>query len=288
MVVSMMERGMGGPKYRVQMAFGIAYLSPSAILYAVPSKDHAFVRRDGVMVRDELLANAVSKTVRLDEKYEMLFGTENIYLFLRLYALLSSFLSDIRTHCEIHGTSEDPAEAYRRPLNKDPEKVSSLKRLDYFCALEAVELVISKKMGLKELETLGRKVSKEKVHLIAALPKLVESCTESLVAIASEDVLLQLYDYCNYRKADPVVVRAHCFSVAPQASYRIQYDTTAGILYFNYLPKGRELRTASPGQNGNIDSKEINGDDAPMESEDDPIEEFDDEEYRAVKRAKVQ
>jgi hypothetical protein len=240
------------------------------------------VRRDGNMVRDTVLVDgggpwATNKIV-LDDKYEMLFGTENVYLFVRLYLLVCSILQDIREQVQASGSSGDPSLAYKRPAPRPPASAEAPRpRLDYATFMTAALKFFSLSSlnddvpAAMELERVGRMVCKEKVYLIAALPALVDRCVQALVATAREDVLLPLYDYCQYRQSvDPVSVRTHCFSIAPSAVYRIQYDTTSGAMHFNYLPRSADLLVTPPSASAA----------ARMESEeaDDPVEEFSSEE----------
>ena len=62
-------------------------------------------------------------------------------------------------------------------------------------------------MSVWDFEALGHMVSKEKVHQIAVLPKLIECCVDSLVKVAEEDTLLHLYDFCQYSDVDPVALQ---------------------------------------------------------------------------------
>jgi hypothetical protein len=243
--------------YRVKFPFGIAHLSPSAILHSIPSKDTPYVRRDGNMVRDTVLLESgnLSSTSRkaMDDKYELLFATESIYLFLRKYVLLCSILKDIREHVDTFGPSGDPSLEYWSPTSRHPSKADGVhSRLDYSALFTAALEFFSAgnpsdDAGSKELEKVGRMVCKDKLYLVAALPGLVDRCVQAMVDTAQEDVILSLYDYCQYRQSvDPVSVRTHCFSLAPTAVYRIQYDTLEGAMHFNYLPRSVELAVTPP------------------------------------------
>jgi len=278
-------------RYRVKLPFGVGVLSPSAVLHPVQSEDVPFVRRDGAMVKDNatIESRPSPDAPKIDEKYQLLFGNENIYLFLRLYTLLCSLLSDLKEHCETFPAPEDPARSYHNPAQTHPKVTSE--RLDYAGVVSALLKVLRKEADVKEYEALGRKVSKEKVYQMAALPKLAERCAETLVKIAQEDVLLYLYDYCQFRHVDPVAVRIHCFSMEPDAFYRIQYDAKSGSMCFSYLPKNEELLLTPGPDNVASEPDEVNvgenGDDQMMEDEDDPIEEYEDEEP-ATKRQKLE
>lgn len=264
-------------KYRVKLPFGIAFLSPSAVLYGIPSKENQFIRRDGVMVRDEPNLGKDNSAALLDEKYQLLFGTEAIYLLLRSLTFLSSVLTNTREYCESCPRPEDPALSYCNSFQKDGEEPKPVARLDFSSVLSALGKVVSKKMDAKDLEVLGRKVSKKKVHQISAMPKLIERCADALVKTAAEDALLTLYDYCQHRKVNPVVVQTHCFAVAADAAYRVQYDGSTGEMCFSHVPKGVTLLMTPtddikseeevPSENGGATSMDVD--------EEDPITEYD-------------
>ena len=58
------------------------------------------------------------------------------------------------------------------------------------------EKVVCRKVEAKDYESYCRRVSKEKVHQMAVLPKLIDKCTDALLNVAKEDALLRLFDYC--------------------------------------------------------------------------------------------
>jgi histone deacetylase complex regulatory component SIN3 len=289
LILSFQESGKDDdPKYRVKLAFGLAYLSPSALLYAMPLEEQSYVRRDGVMVRDDTLVERAASTNPsiLHQKFEMLFGTNSIYLFLRLYTLVCSLLASTRQHQE----EAEVEVTYHTPLRKDSDAEMPLPQVktDYSGVLAALKQVLSKKIDPRDFEALGRRLTKTKVHELAALPKLIERCADSLLAAVKEDCLLHLYDYCKSRPADPVVVRTRCFAVASEAIYRIQRDVQSGEMYFSYLPKTADLLTAPRQDDDKIEDYE--GQDAatvPME-EDDPIHEFDESDDRPSKRIRAE
>ena len=275
-----------GPKYRVKLQFGIAYLSPSAILFAIPLNEQPYVRRDGVMVRDDtFLDRGSSGTSTLNAQYKLLFGTDNVYSFLRLYTLVCSLLTSTRQHQEC---LDDPPTLYSNQVRKSSEAESQPSPVDYGTVLSALKEVLAKKMDARDYETLGRRLTKTHTHEYAVLPKLIERCADALVSTAKEDCLLQLYDYCKYSQADPVVVRTRCYAVASEAMYRIQYDTKAGAIYFNHLPKGVDLLTTRLHDDDAIEEFDDQDADDAMEEDEDPIQEFGDSDDRPNKRLRAE
>ena len=233
-----------GPRYRVKLSYGLGHLSPSAILYAVPSRDTPYIRRDGVMVRDEASQDVEENGVTVHPKYRLLFGTEKIYVFMRMYTLLCNVLSDISDHCLAFPPTTDLAYLYVSP-SRHGETIKPSVTMNFSSVLAALKKVLDGKMTVRDYESVGRKVTREKVHQIAALPKFIDRCADALRKMAEEEALLHLYDYCQYRtRVDPVVLRTHCLAVVPDASYRIQFDSSTGTMNFSYLESGSPLLTA--------------------------------------------
>ena len=244
------------------------------------------------MVRDDAIVTELTSEGQLNDRYKLVFGTENVYVFLRQFSLLCSLLRDTRQCCEKTSSPVDPSTMYHDPFKRDENIDPSPSRLDFSCIVDGLKKVVAGNMGAKELEATARKVSKETVHQVAAIPKLVERCAAALIETAKEDAILHLYDYCHLPRIDPASARAHCFAVAANASYRIQYDKMSGEMYFCYVPKGTALLTSLPddikSQSEDEHMSDVENGVSPMDDdeEDDPIEEYDDEQP-AWKRLKV-
>jgi paired amphipathic helix protein Sin3a len=269
--------------YRVRLAYGIATISPAAILYHVPNKDAPYIRRDGVMIRDSEPVTAAKDAPAIDNKYQILFATERIYVFLRYYVLFCQILGTIKEQCDSFPVTSLPSESYYDPKRKEASNIGK-QRLDYSGMVVAFKKLISKRIAFKDFESTGRTIAKEKVALIASLPNLLHRSVESLISVAKEDALLHIYDYCQYRGCSPSLVRDQCFTMAPDAFFRVQYDQES--LYFSYLPKSAEFPTAPRAEDDEIEEyTESERADESMEDEDDPIEETDDD--RPSKRLKL-
>mmetsp|Transcript_29093 Transcript_29093/g.79860 ORF Transcript_29093/g.79860 Transcript_29093/m.79860 type:complete len:698 (+) Transcript_29093:1680-3773(+) len=234
-------------RYRVRLPFGTAFLGPTAILHAIPSKEAPFIRRDGNMVRD---TDDATKTEGpyLGPSHQVLFATRRIYLFLRLHLQLCNILEDLKSVCD-GSVAIDPATLYVVPPGEDRKRERS-DRLDFSGMIFVLKKVIARKCDQKTFETLARKISKEHAHVIASLPKLVDRCSEALFSVAKEDALFYLYDYCQYREVNPAIVRDHCFSMAPDADYRVQYNGHSTS--FSFLPKGTQLSLESGGKQDHV------------------------------------
>ena len=199
------------------------------------------------MVRDEGTLDVEESGVILNPKYQLLFGTEKVYLFMRMYTLLCSILSDIRDQCLAFPPTADPESSYVSPSRfTEPSRSSVNSKLDFSSVLAALRKLLDGKMSVRDFETLGRKVSREKVHEIAALPKFVDRCADALRRMAEEEALLHLYDYCQYTdRVDPVALRTQCLAVVPDAAYRIQFDYSNGTMTYSYLESGSRLLIAA-------------------------------------------
>lgn len=192
-----------GCRYKVKLPFGVASLRPSVIMHSLPQPDGGImVRRDGAMSKDENPADAGEGIFaeKLDKKFELMFATENVYIFMRMYCLLVSLLTNTRKYLEVSPTSKDPAESYFKPMAEDQPELSHSSSLDFAGVISMLESVICRDVEYKEYEAYCRKVSKDKVYQMAVLPKLIDKCTDALLFVAKEDVLLHLYDYCLHRE----------------------------------------------------------------------------------------
>lgn len=279
-----------GPRYRVKFPFGIGFVSPYAILHGVQNSDGAkYVRRDGKMEKDIDYSDKTEETatIRLDKKFKLLFGTDSIYLFLRLYSFLVSSLDEIDSFVRSNPSMQDPSSAYYNPMKSSEEKKET--KLDFPAVMMNLQKVITKKLSVKDFESFCRRVSPEIVHKMAALPKLIEKCADMMVEVAKEDLLPQLYDFCQFSGADPIQLRSACLALSKDAAFRIQYNSTNGRLYFSHLPEGEELLTVPNGDDDDDDDDDEVMEDGEVVSDDDDVMDVEDEEedLRQIKRMKA-
>mmetsp|Transcript_54447 Transcript_54447/g.157450 ORF Transcript_54447/g.157450 Transcript_54447/m.157450 type:complete len:1191 (-) Transcript_54447:32-3604(-) len=283
-------------RYHVKLPFGLGYVRPNAILHGIGSQDEAkHIRRDGIMVVDDEEEVATEgEKVRLDKKFKLLFGSQSIYLFIRLYTSLVSLLDEIETQARDVVVTEDPAANYYDPMKSDDEKATPAK-IDFGSMISKLKNVISGKVSGKDFETYCRKLCPDAVHKMAALPRLIDRCANMLNETAHEDLLLPLFDYCQYTGANPVELREKCRELDEKIDFRIQYNVDNGRLYFSYLPKNESLATAAGDDEDGSDDDESDGpmdDDGDVESDDDDEDdvmdvEDEEEDLRQVKRPKL-
>jgi hypothetical protein len=196
-IISFMEgNSQCASRYRIKLPFGIAFVQPYAVLHALSGPDGTiYVRRNGQMEKEESRDDGDS--VRLDKKYRLLFGSEHIYLFVRLFSYLVSLLTEIEEDIRSNPNMVDPASKYYNPMEPAEEGGKQKTRLDFYAVTLNLQHVISRKLEAKDFEAFCRRVSREHVHKMAALPKLVEKCADALLQVAKEDLLLYLNDYCQ-------------------------------------------------------------------------------------------
>lgn len=305
-----------GPRYRVKFPFGVGYLRSHAIMHEIENPGGAKVaRRDGVTEVNEGLGE--ESAVRLDKKFKLLFGSECMYLFIRLFTSLVSLLDEIESYIREHPTMVDPTSEYYDPMKSTDEKEAP--KLNFASVVTKLKSVIAGTLSPKDFEAFCRRVSPDSVHKMAALPKLVERGANTLRQVADEDLLLQLFDYCQFPGAvsngasaagspssifsniclvlqNPVELRDKCLAVSPDAAFRIQYNTTNGRLYFSYLPESETLSTVAGDDDDDEDDDEDDGamEDGDVESSDDDDDDDDmmdvedeEEDLRQVKRSKL-
>lgn len=283
-----------GPRYKVKLPFGSAVLQPYAILHNVVAGDGSkYVRRAEEMVKEPTAANGYT-SLTVDQKFKLLFGSDSIYLFLRLYAFLVSLLDEIQAYLQTHPTVSDPSKEYYNPIKSGSgdSMVHGGSKLDYGAVLSNLRKVMDKTMTMKDFETFCRRVNRNIVYKMAALPRLVEKCGDMMIKVSEEELLPRLYDICQYTGQNPVSLRNACLAISSDVSYRIQCNDSNGRIYFSYLPEGEELSTVPHGD----DDDDDDDDDEAMEDgeveddsddEDDMDLENEEEDLREAKRVKV-
>lgn len=196
-----------GCRYRVKLPFGVASVRPSGIMHSLPQPDGGMmVRRNGVMAKDENPDGAGEGLFaeKMNKKFELMFATESVYIFMRLYCLLVSLLGDTREYIKEAGPSTEPVDSYFIPKPIQDEKNERRKApqptADFTGVVSMLGQVVARNVDAKEFETYCRRVCKAKVHDMIALPKLVDKCTDALLNVVKEDALLPLFDYCLHRE----------------------------------------------------------------------------------------
>ena len=284
-----------GPRYRTKLPFGVGHLQPYAILHNVDAKDGSkYARRDDEMLKETKSLKTVpeaaedTSSVVVDKKFKLLFGSDSIYLFLRLYGFLISLLNEIKEYLDMNPTTHDRKQSYYNPMKSTDEKQKPDGRFDFVSITAKLSEVVAKKMTLKDFETFARSVNRDITYKIAALPKLVERCADMMIKMSEEDLLPGIFDACQYRGQNPVALRSACMGMSSTAEYRIQYNSKLGRLYFSYLPEDEELSTTLPGDDDDDDDDDDEMEDGEMEDDydDDMDLDHEEEDLRELKRMK--
>ena len=278
-----------GPRYRVKLPFGIGHLQPYAILYNVDAKDGSrYARRDDEMLKEPSKSISeeaeTASSVVVNTKFKLLFGSDSMYLFLRLYGFLISLMNDINEHLLMNPTY-DQRQSYYNPMKSADDRQKPDGKFDFDTMTAKLSEVVAKKMSLKDFETFARSVNKDITYKMAALPKLVERCGDMMIKMSEEELLPGIFDACQYPGQNPVALRSACIGMSSTAEYRIQYNSKLGRLYFSYLPEDEELSTTLPGDDD--DDDEMEGGEMDDDYEDDMDLDHEEEDLREVKRIKV-
>ena len=284
-----------GPRYKVKLPFGVGHVQPYAILHNVDAKDGSkYARRDDEMLKEPKPPKSSEEaedasSVVVDKKFKLLFGSDSIYLFLRLYGFLISLLNEIKEYLDANPSTDDQRQIYYNPMKSADEKQKPEVRFDFVAITAKLSEVVAKKMPLKDFEAFARTVNKDITYKIAALPKLVERCADMMIKMSEEDLLPGIFDACQYLGQNPVALRSTCLAMSSTAEYRIQYNSKVGRLYFSYLPEDEELLTTLPDDDDDDDDDDDEMEDGEMEDDydDDMDLDHEEEDLREVKRMKV-
>jgi len=193
-------------QYLIKFSFGVGYVRPSAVAHLLPSNNTQI---------DESSAN---KAQLMTDNLQIIFGTEKIYLMVRLYVLLVTMLLHAKDMAGV---------GYSRIL-------SSLK-----------DLIVGK-IDAKDFETDCRKLAKTNVFHYASIPHLVEACADAIVKVADEDAVDTLYHCSRLKLKDLSLLRSLSLEVTEGAVYHIQILHSGGRILFSYLPNGVNLQLSNP------------------------------------------
>eukprot|EP00594_Rhizosolenia_setigera_P008265 CAMPEP_0178955992 /NCGR_PEP_ID=MMETSP0789-20121207/9949_1 /TAXON_ID=3005 /ORGANISM="Rhizosolenia setigera, Strain CCMP 1694" /LENGTH=1418 /DNA_ID=CAMNT_0020637757 /DNA_START=123 /DNA_END=4379 /DNA_ORIENTATION=- len=242
--------------YKVQFKYGaIGFIRPCSIIHLMPGSDVPYARRGGFMEFVEQ-TNSNSENA-LGKDIQVLFGTEKMYLFLRMYCLLLSILEETQKSFESKNTNNNTMEGVEMKSDNGNNIVigasSSTQssttdiRVKYkkcfHGIIQALCDTITQQITKKKFEICCRNIisgtQQKEIYKLAALPKLVEKCSDMLVKISREDLCLSLYDLSILasQHKDPVLLRQQTKEVTKdmQACYRIQYCPRTQEILFGFM-----------------------------------------------------
>lgn len=202
-------------RYTIEYAFGTGHIRPSSIIHALPSTNSTqFARRNGYMefVEKPPESSMGEEPKILDKNIHLMFGTEKTYVFFRIYCLLVSILSELKALMKKNENTHDTNMSSTSPVSEmssltTKEIVSSrfMKKMNlsdcsgYSGVMTILKECLSGKIDLRTYETMSRYLSPELVYKLAALPRLIEKCSDALMKLAKEDLCLSLFDFSQLK-----------------------------------------------------------------------------------------
>jgi hypothetical protein len=212
----------------------------------------------------------------VDTRCKMMFATERVYTFMRIYCFLTFVLSN--TQSFLLANARDGKKEVSQAANgigstfekekTTAEAETSKSSHDYPGLVASLKKFMSGEIDIQAFESFCRKTAKDRVYQLVALPRLIDRCAEALVKIAKEDKVLSLFDLAQLKIMDPERLRVLSYSETTDASYRIQFDPTEEFHYFCYLAPGEQVLLA-PGDDSNDDMEAVDEDEEEEEEEED-------------------
>lgn len=222
-------------RYKVKLSYGIGYIRPKSIAYHLPS-DFGCVRSGGYMdvIHDETTDTGERKTIK--SNCHNIFGTEKLYLFMRLYCGLVALLDKVKMH--LNEKTLDSSEFFSKLL-----KLNTTTSDCYKIMVSSLKDYLNEDIEFKKYELICREMTKDRVYEMSALPRLVEKCADALVKVCREDMALKLFDFARLKPKDPVQQRNRSLEVA-EALFRIQYASDERSIHFSFVGRDKSLLTA--------------------------------------------
>jgi hypothetical protein len=228
------------PHYTVELPFGKAYVRPSSIVHH-NATEVQYVRENGFMElvqnTDDTMTDETKKEI--PSSCQLVYGTEKIYIFMRLYCALLALFESAKKKMETDNNAmevEDDSEGSQK--NKFQGFISTIK--DY----------INEEVQFKSYELRCRSFTDKTFYELSAIPRLIEKCADALVKVAREDKLLALFDFYRLKTMDPFTQRSQSLIVTEDASFRIQYVPNDGKIHFCYLPSEKDMLMAPRNSSG--------------------------------------
>jgi histone deacetylase complex regulatory component SIN3 len=205
------DKTAGAFRYLIKFPFGVGFVKASAVLHLIPT--------GSASEEMDTSADTVDASQLMQDDIQVLFGTESIYLLMRLYILLATMLYQAKFIVDRKGC---------------PSIMSSLQDL------------IGGKVSAKDFEAKCRKVVGKEVYNFVAIPPLVESCAEAIVKVAKEGCIENLYNCSQLKLKDLNQLRNLSLDVTEEAVYRLQIQSSSSQVFFSHVPIEAELQLTNP------------------------------------------
>mmetsp|Transcript_36215 Transcript_36215/g.53111 ORF Transcript_36215/g.53111 Transcript_36215/m.53111 type:complete len:833 (+) Transcript_36215:2-2500(+) len=232
-------------RYKIEFSYGIGYIRPNQIMHSLPKS---------VVDGSGPGSCAGSSATVIDPDLHLLFGTEKIYLFMRLYCLMVNILDEARKELRCHNKTLSEKKTKVRGFNigtgatvvqtQQNQQLHRWKNYNGYQGLvTALQHYVKEELDEFTFETTCRALSKTLVFKLAALPKLLEKCAEAMLKVVREDVCLALFDYSQLPHNEILLLRTQSLNVTNDATYRIQYDSADSSMFFSFLSSEATLIT---------------------------------------------
>ena len=189
-------------RYKVSFPFGVGYVHPDAIAHLLPSSS-------------SVVDAGANDSQLMSDNVQVIFCTENIYLCMRLYMLLATILYQVKDEIESDG---------------------------YTKCIAAIVDFIKSKTNVKEFESTIRGITDKNIFNFVAIPKLVQSCGDTLSAVVEEGFIENLYHCSQLKLTDLNQLRSLSTNVTEDALYRLQISTSTSQMFFSFLPTDVEIK----------------------------------------------
>ena len=168
-----------------------------------------------------------------------IFGTEQMYVFTRLYCTLikilelasSKVVSEEGASGDGDGDKKGDERSYASFMNKVKDALKSSSTISDRTAFESK----------------CRFYCKDIAYLLTCVPDLVKECVNVLGAVVKEDLFGALYDCSTDKLSNVQEARKRSLDVSNAATYRLQFQRKGEVgFYFCYLPADADLLDQPP------------------------------------------
>jgi len=210
-ILSVIDRkGSDSFRYLVKFSFGVGYVEPRGVAHLLPLSS----------TTSDMDTSSDNTPELMQDDIQVLFGTEKVYILMRLYILLVTMLYQAKDIID------------RKNITDQGEHKSGFSEV--MSSLH--DFVRGKEVDAKDFEAECRKSADNNMFNFVAIPPLVERFAEALVKVATEDYLEQLYHCSQLKLKDLNQLRNLSLDVTDEAIYRLQIQSSASQVFFSYLP----------------------------------------------------
>ena len=230
-------------RYQVQLPYGESYVSASSI--AKNSATNSKKEENGDAVMSEIDVNtqpspSTKIAVNGAADYCCLFGTEQMYIFMRLYCTIVKIL-------ELASSKSVREDGANISEDKDGDKKmgSDAGEKCYTSFINKVKEALKSSSSTSDrtaFESKCRFYCKDIAYLLTCVPDLVKECINVVDAVVKEDLCETLYNCSTDKGPNIQETRKRSLEASNSASYRLQFQRKGEVgLYFCHLPADADL-----------------------------------------------